>query len=227
MTDVATLFAKTPLLRSLSEEEYDRLAERSRLSTIQRSEAIWLHGAEVDFVGLVVSGFVKMARYDASGHEMTLEIFGPNQVFGLMGVLDGSGCPMSAVAVTTVTYLRIPKTAIEAVYDSNHVFKDHLLRKAALRMHQKLELMMKLATGTVEQKIAAILIILLDSYGHDAATGRVVLDVPLTRQELGELAGTTTETAIRVLSKWRKQGWLDSVDHKFEIERTRLLAAAE
>ena len=35
--------------------------------------------------------------------------------------------------------------------------------------------------------------------------GGVFLPVPLTRQELADIAGTTTETSIRIMSRWAKQ----------------------
>lgn len=205
------------LLRSLTDDEKIRLAAVSRVSTAERHEAIWLDGASAPFFGLVGEGFVKMMRANSSGAEFTLEIMGPGQIFGLLGVLNEQGCPLMAYGLTDVVYLRIPKAEFMKVYDVNHTLKDKLLRKTALRMHQKLDFMAKLSSGRAEERIAAILFILAESYGE--LDGKAVrLALPLTRQQIGEMSGTTTETTIRVLSKWARAGIVSTESHRITIE---------
>ena len=91
----------------------------------------------------------------------------------------------------------------------NHVLKDRLVRKTALRMHQKLDFISKLTSGNVHERVAAVLFVLADSYGVKAGSG-IRLDVPLTRQQIGEMAGTTTETTIRIFSRWTQEGILET-----------------
>ena len=50
-----------------------------------------------------------------------------------------------------------------------------------------------------------MLVILGESYGK-VRGNKVRITVPLTRQEIGEMAGTTVETTIRVMSRWQKDG---------------------
>ena len=64
-----------------------------------------------------------------------------------------------------------------------------------------------MSTGKVEQRIAAVLLILADSYGVSQSDGMRIA-VPLTRQDLSEMAGTTVETSIRVMSRFQKDGIL-------------------
>ena len=67
------------------------------------------------------------------------------------------------------------------------------------------DLMARMSSGKVEQRIAAILFILAESYGtRDASSLR--LEVPLTRQDISEMAGTTVESTIRTMSRWQKEG---------------------
>lgn len=44
---------------------------------------------------------------------------------------------------------------------------------------------------------------LAESYGRPTESGTLI-DVPLTRQDIAEMAGTTVESTIRVVSKWQK-----------------------
>ncbi len=194
------------------------LAAVSRLNLCNRGEVIWLSGAKASFVGLIATGFVKMVRSTADGGQATLEIFGPGQVFGLLGMIRGTGCPLMAHGLTKTAYLKIPKDAFGAVYNTNHFFKDQLVHRTAVRMHQKLDFMAKLSSGRVEERLVAILFSLAESYGVEE-NGQIRLTVPLTRQVLGELAGTTTETTIRILSIWAQMGLVSTDQQHITICR--------
>lgn len=73
--------------------------------------------------------------------------------------------------------------------------------------------MAKMTSGRVDERIAAILFLLAESYGERCPEG-TRLQVPLTRQEISEMAGTTVESTIRVLSRWQKEG-LVSTDRQY------------
>ncbi|MGV3614167.1 MAG: Crp/Fnr family transcriptional regulator [Fimbriimonas sp.] len=208
----ATLQANS-LLNALSPEELERLGSSCRLVRASRGEVIWSNGATADFFGLSADGFVKMVRSCPSGVDVALELMGPGQIFGLMGTLTGAGCPLTAMAVTDLWYLRVPKQAFLDIYEKSVPLKDQLVRKTALRLHGFVDFMARLSNGRVEERIAAILFILAESYGH-REPGRLSLRVPLTRQEIGEMAGTTVESTIRTMSRWQKEGLIET-EHQF------------
>ena len=200
------------LLNALSHEERQELAGSMQVRTVPKGELIWFGGDPQGYFGIVGTGFIKMSRPSFSGQEVAMELMGPGQVFGLNGIIDGRGCPLNATALTLAVYGYLPGDRILPVFERNVAFKDTLLRRAMTRLHEKVDLMARMTSGRVEQRIAAILLILAQSYGAETPDG-VVLHVPLTRQEIGELAGTTTESAIRLLSRWQKEGMV-STEHQ-------------
>lgn len=214
----------SPLLQPLTPDEIERLAQDCRPVQVSRGEVIWSDGAAAEFFGLAVDGFVKMVRSCASGADVTLELMGPGQIFGLMGTVTRTGCPLSAVAVTDLWYVRIPKAAFLEIYDRSVPMKDLLLRRTTLRLHGFVDFMARLSSGRAEERIAAVLLILAQSYGQ-REKGRVTLGVPLTRQEIGEMAGTTVETTIRTMSRWQKEGLVETEQHIVSIlDEPRLTA---
>lgn len=219
----AAIFSSS-LLDAFTPEELERLVSSCRVIRATRGEVLWSNGAEADFFGLSSDGFVKMVRSCASGADVTLELMGPGQIFGLMGTVTGTGCPLSAVAVTDLWYVRIPKREFLAIYERSIPMKDRLIRRTTLRLHGFVDFMARLSTGKVEERIAAILFILAESYGQ-REDGRISLRVPLTRQEIGEMAGTTVETTIRTMSRWQKDGLIET-DHQFVtiLDERRLTA---
>lgn len=211
-SNISVLRSST-LFNSLGSSEIDELARVSHMAYAERGETIWLHGREVDFYGLAGTGFIKMVRSLETGQEVTTEIIGPGQIFGLLGTIEGTGCPLSARAVCNTWYLKVPKGAFMPIYESSVTLKAHLLRRTTQRFRQTMDLMAKMSTGRVEEKIAVILLLLAQSYGDETSRG-VTLQVPLTRQDISEMAGTTVESTIRVMSRWQKEGLIAS-DHKF------------
>lgn len=193
------------LLQALRPEQLESLASHCRLVWAERGEMIWYTGADVDYFGMSADGFIKMSKGCPSGTDVTLELMGPGQIFGLMGVITGTGCPLSAFAVTDLWYVRIPKRAFLEVYHDCVPIKDKLIHKSSLRLHGAVNLMARMSSGRVDERIAAILFVLAESYGRQDREG-IRLDCPLTRQEIAEMAGTTVESTIRVMSRWQRLG---------------------
>ncbi|MFQ3667865.1 MAG: Crp/Fnr family transcriptional regulator [Fimbriimonadaceae bacterium] len=200
---VISVLRSSTLLNSLSDEDLLALARVSHAAYAERGESIWSNGAEVNFIGLVGTGFVKMVKTAANGSELTHELMGPGQMFGLLGALEGRGCPLGARAVTHVWFVKIPYREFRPIYERTLSLRDHVLRRATLRLRQAQDQLTRVATGTVESRIAGVLMMLVESYGRPTEKGTLI-DVPLTRQDIAEMAGTTVESTIRVVSKWQK-----------------------
>ncbi len=204
------------LLSALTEEELLHLAQVSRMFHAKRSETIWYGGAPSIYFGLVATGFVKMVQTSPKGTEAMLEIMGPGQVFGLNAALQGMPCPLTARAVTEVWYLRIPIAEFLPIFKRNNAFKERLIRRSAMRLHEKLQFMGRTSKGSVSERIASVLMLLVDQYSVREKDGWY-FTVPLTRQDVADMAGTTLESAIRVLSRWQKQGLVRTENHHIVI----------
>jgi len=214
--EIAAALAEAPMFAGLTGAEREGLAAAVEPVSVGRGETIWLNGARADFFGLVTSGFVKMVKGTPGGQEVTAEVIGPGQVFGMLGIVDGQGCPLMARTVTPVDYLRVPKAAFVPLYTSSAGVKDQVVRRSTLRLRQAYDTMALMSTGTVEQRLAAVLFALADTYGRAGADG-LRIDVPLTRQDMADLAGTTVETTIRVLSRWQKEGLVSTEKRRVTI----------
>ncbi|MCU0316418.1 MAG: Crp/Fnr family transcriptional regulator [Fimbriimonadaceae bacterium] len=212
------------LLNSLTEDQISEVAGASHLAYVERGEIIWLTGNTVDFFGVVGLGFVKMTTTTAAGQDVTTELMGPGQVFGLLGAVDGSGCPQCARAVCNSWYLKVPKRIFMPIFQENVVLKEHLIRRTTNRLRNSHKLITRLSSAKVDQRLASILFMLADSYGVSDGN-RLVIQVPLTRQDLSEMAGTTVETTIRVMSQWQKLGWVETQSKTIVILNEGALSA--
>ena len=80
-------------------------------------------------------------------------------------------------------------------------------------------------TGSVEYRSARRLATLADRMGQKQSNGAVFVPLPLSRQEIADLVGTTIETAIRVMSRWQKEGVVETDKKGFLIRDKATLAA--
>jgi CRP-like cAMP-binding protein len=67
----------------------------------------------------------------------------------------------------------------------------------------------QLSVHSVEQRIAHLLLRLARKFGQPSEVGRLI-QAPLSREDLAEMTGTTTESASRVISQWQKAGWIET-----------------
>lgn len=204
---IKSVIESCSILNALTSDERDHLVSNSFMAYADRGEVIWLAGARSQIVAIVGKGFVKMTRSTPQGTEVAIELLGPGQCLGLLVAIEGGDYPLTAVAVTKTWYLKIPTPFLMGIYTSNVNLKDHILRTLAPRLRKAHEMMARMSMGRMEQRLAAVLLILMDSYGERQTNGMRIA-VPLTRQDLAEMAGTTVETAIRVMSKLQKEGIL-------------------
>ncbi|HVL38195.1 MAG TPA: Crp/Fnr family transcriptional regulator [Fimbriimonadaceae bacterium] len=200
----ATIEACT-LLNALEPSERMRLASECFSAFAEKGESIWFAGAPADFAAVVGTGFVKMTKLCPNGQEVALELLGPGQCFGVMAAIEGRPVPLSAYAVTNCWYLKVPTNCLLALYHRSEALKDRIVRTIGPRLRKAHDMISRLSSGRVEERLAAVLFILADSFGTQDNQG-LHLQVPLTRQDLAEMAGTTVETTIRIMSRWQKEG---------------------
>jgi CRP-like cAMP-binding protein len=223
---VISVLEACSMFNPLSQAEREQMAAQSHMAYAQRGESIWLAGTSSEFFAISGTGFVKMTSTSPQGSEIAVELLGPGQCFGLLAALEGRIFPLSAIAVTNCWYLKVPTRTFLDVYNANDRLRDQILRSLSPRLRRAHNMMAKLTSGSVEQRVATVLSILMESYGRTGKLGGVRLTVPLTRQDIAEMAGTTVETCIRIMSKWQKSGMISTEQQVITIRRPEELHQA-
>ena len=211
-----------PMFRGLKPAERERVEAIAALRDYQRGEAIWNAGEPSETFTLIVRGRVKIIRH-GSGGDSILEIFDAGEPVGAIAVYDGMPYPASAVAMEPVTLIRIPRADYFDLLDRHPEFV-----RAVLRELTRLNLALTRKLGDmrgqkVDARIARLFLTLAERMGRETAQG-VEIPLALTRLEIAELVGTTVESAIRVLSRWGREGLVITQESSFRIpslERVR------
>jgi CRP-like cAMP-binding protein len=100
----------------------------------------------------------------------------------------------------------------------------NVLHFVASRLRDAQDRYRELATERVEQRVAHALLRLARDAGRRIDAG-VLIDMPLSREDLAEMTGTTLYTVSRLISSWEDRGLVESGRQRIVIRRPEDLAA--
>jgi CRP/FNR family transcriptional regulator len=217
---------QVPLFASLTDDQIAVAADWFRAETFAPDTMIFLEGDPADRLWVVSSGQVKIVKHTSDGQENLLEVITPGEMFGGAGLLLATH-PATAVAMTATTALSIERGAYLQLIRQ---YPDIALRIIDL-LGERLQAAMKmraLAVERVDVRLANILLKLCDKVGKPIDEGTRI-NLPLSRQDLADMAGTTIETAIRVMSRLRKEGLVHTEPGGYVVvlDRQRLQRLSE
>lgn len=220
------LLRRLPFFRRLTPALRARVAEVARLRSYGNHEMIFSEGEPADAFMAIVEGRVKVFKSTPAGKEIILEIFSAGDPLGAVAVYEGLPFMASAQTIEPSRVLRIEKAAFFTLLEENPQFVRGLLSGLTLRLAELTRRLAELSGARVEARFARLFLKLCDQIGRPERGGTFV-PMPLSRQELADLTGTTIETAIRIMSRWQKEGLLHTDKDGFVVlDRSALEAAA-
>ena len=222
------LLAQSTLFAPLSEEEQAEVARRFSPHRYEKDDYLFWEGEPAEWLVLVTAGQVKMIKHSESGRETILATFGPGQIVGEVGVLVGDTYPATAQALEPASTLNLRRDDYTELVRQYPDLAWALIQELGRRLQGAHETIRSLAVEKVERRVARVVLRMANTAGERLDDGTVRISVPLSRQDVADMAGTVIETAIRALSKFQKQGLIETREgHIVLLEAHRLVAIAE
>lgn len=202
MAKVREFLSQTDPFRGLPPAELDRLTSSSREVAHKKGETLFSEGEDASSVWVLFSGRLEIFKYTSDGKPRAIEIIQPRELFGTLCRLGGQGrtYPCTAVAAVDAVSIEIPEKIFLDLFGR---FPSVVSGVCGL-CSQRLNAMQDLTCSSqepVEKRILRTLFQLEKVHGST---------LPYTKRQVGELAGTTVETTIRVLSGFQKKKWISS-----------------
>ena len=217
----------TPLFRGLDDAALQAIITAAR-STRLPADAILFHQEDaVRTLWVVTSGRIQLFQGTPEGHQVILHIAGPGEEVGLLPALTGSSSPVGARAVEDCQLLGWDADDIRALMRRypDISFNAITILGGHIRLYQ--DRIRELTTERVERRLARTLLRLAQQLGKRTPEG-VLIDLPLSRQNLAEMSGTTLYSASRILRAWEDAGIVSSGRERVVIRSPhKLVAIAE
>lgn len=172
-------------------------------------EPVYRAGEPARFFFVVADGTAKSTRTTREGQEVVLDVLGPGDLFGGMHAVGRPTYLETVTPITTLCVLRIGTAAFREVLEKHPPVALRVLESVAADLERARTNATEQATGSVRERVAAVLLRLGEKFGIDTERGRLI-DIPLSRTDLAGLAGSTPESVSRVMSDFRQAGLIES-----------------
>jgi len=211
-------------LKSLTHDELLRISNCKVSRIIKRGESIFEEGETVNGVFCVKDGICKLSKLSANGKDQIVKLVAKGDLLGRRSLIGDESSNLSAVALTDMEVCFIPKSEIIEDLQKNINFSMDLLKQMAQDLKESDNVIVDMAQKSVKQRLAETLLYIYDNFG---TTDKGYLNLSLSREDYANLVGTATESAIRILSQFKKDKLISTSGKQIKVEDLNMLKRVE
>jgi len=192
--------------RALGPARLEAVRQHLSDTTFARGKVLYFVGAPAEYLWCVKHGEVRLYKSSSNGRITSLEVLGPGEIFGAVSALALDDYPVSAEGVTEGAAWCLPRVHFQRLLDDDPTLTRELLDIITRRLHNAHERVRSFAHDPAPSRLAQALL-RASRDGHAS----------VTRRDLAESAGTTVETAIRVLRSFERDEIVRGSVGKIEV----------
>jgi CRP/FNR family transcriptional regulator, cyclic AMP receptor protein len=219
------LIRTVPLFSTLTDEEFNQLAHIFVARAYRKNQVIFLEEETGNYMYLVLSGKVKVAKAGVGGKETILAIHRTGDFFGEMSLLDGKTAPATVSAMEDAKIISVSGTDFHKYLLHNEKVMQQIIQVLCARLRQVWQTQ-SLSSSTADARIRMGIYQLAKRHGIRDAHGTII-DLKITHQELAEMVGTSRETVTRVLTRLREQRIIEVDQRRITLIDSKALLAEE
>ena len=190
-------------LKSLNKEELIRISACKTSRFVKKGEVIFDEGEHLNGVYCISEGICKVSKMSSNGRDQIIHLVKKGDILGERSLINDEVANLKATAINDMEVCFIPREEIIKDLEKNADFSMNVLKDLASSLKSADNVIVDMAQKTVKQRLAEMLINLEEKFGHDTDN---ILNVHLSREDIANIIGTATESAIRLLSEFKKQG---------------------
>jgi CRP-like cAMP-binding protein len=208
----------------MTKEELIRIAGCKTSKTIKKGELIFDEGENVNGVYCIKEGVCKLTKLSANGKDQIVKLVVKGNLMGQRSLVSEEVTNLSATALSDMQVCFIPKHEIMTDLHENSNFTMDVLQHMAKGLREADNVIVNMAQKSVRQRLAEALIYIHNTFD---TTDEGMLQVILSREDYANIVGTATESAIRILSQFKKEGFITTKGKQIKIEDLAALKRVE
>ncbi len=203
---------------ALSADNLARINQIARQKDYRAGETIFFEGDEVNYLGNVVSGVVKLGKLLPDGRQ---QIVGLQFASDFLGRAFKGQATCHAEAVTDVELCIFPRKPFESLLNDIHDFEDRLFANTLDELDAARDWLLLLGRQSAREKVARFLLMIarrIPNIGCGAVEDAEMIrfDLPLSRADIADFLGLTIETVSRQITRLKTDGLI-------EVEQNRTI----
>jgi CRP/FNR family transcriptional regulator len=184
-------------------------------NTYKKGQTIFNEGSYPFGVYCIGSGKIKLSHLGDDGKEQIVRLLKGGDIVGYRALLSGERFSASAVALEETSVCFIPKDLFIKIVKNDAKFSYEMMKLLSNELHQAEVKLIHLAQKPVRERLAEMLLFIKRVYGYER--DGITLNVRLSREEIANLVGTATESTIRLLSEFKRDGMVELEGKKIKI----------
>jgi len=194
----------SPIFEGLSEEELAFLAKTSSQGFFRKSEIIFNENEEIRRFCFLKLGLLKLSKKDEEGKCHIISIAKPNDCVGLLSVFSNTHYNYSLTALEDSIIYYVDLASLKHIISNNGHFGVKMLVRISQAADKVINNTFEINNKNLRGRIAYILLDFSENIYKKNS-----FESPVSRKEMGQLIGMTTENVIRILSEFRKDGIIE------------------
>ncbi|WP_342454896.1 Crp/Fnr family transcriptional regulator [Tenacibaculum sp. L6] len=173
---------------------------------MKKGEVLFDEGEYINGVFCIKDGVCKVSKMSDNGRDQIIHLIQKGDILGERSLINNEASNLKAIAINDMEVCFIPKDEIIRDLENNPLFSLDLLRKMANSLKKADDVIVDMAQKTVKQRLAATLLFLEAKFEKNDNGS---IKVNLSREDIANIIGTATESAIRLLSEFKKKKMID------------------
>jgi len=168
-------------------------------------EVLLRHGDPSDHVFVLLSGWVRVSKMSREDQEVLLALRGPGDVLGDLAALYGWTRTATVRAMDEkVLVVQLTREQFVSSLHERPAIAIAMVKQMGTRLREAESVRVDFATLDVTHRVAAYLIWLSEQHGKEEA-GTIVLDMPLSQQDIASRVGASLRAVARSMALLRKR----------------------
>lgn len=215
---IAPLPASAELFVGLDAAALEAAARVATAVSLSKGQTLFDQGEPARACYVVLSGRIKVSQITPEGNQVVVHFVGPGEMLAVAAAFAGVGYPGSAIAVQDARLQAWTKAAAATLMERYPKIAINALEVVGKRFQALQTRYSELATERVERRIARAVLRLARQAGRKIEEG-VLIDFPVSRQDIAEMTGATLHTVSRTMSAWEGQGLIESGRQRIVIRQ--------
>jgi len=212
-----SLIRDLSIFQSMSEDDLDAVLAMASVRQLPEGKPAFSQGEIATEFFALLHGRLKVVQTTADGQQVVVRHVNPGDIFGIARAMRRPDFPATAIAVVDSLALAWPSGQWEAFIARSPVLAMNALQTVGQRLQDAHTRIRELSTEEVERRVAHALLRLVQQAGRKTEEG-ILIDFPVTRQDLAEMTGTTLHTVSRVMTGWESRGLVASGRKKVVVK---------
>lgn len=204
---------KVSVFSTLDDEQITEINKLIIRRRYKKGQMVFFEGDVSDRFYIINSGKIKVFKYTREGKEQILYILSEGDFIGDLSLLKKGKFDSNAEAIEDVHVCMLTKDSFDEILTKNPTISLKILENVHDRLVGLENLVQTLSTKDIEARIAGLLISFSRDFGK-SEEGNMVIDNPLSREEMANYIGVTRETISRKLTSMQDDGIIELVGNK-------------